>query len=104
MQELQLPTRHDWSASDTAYGKIAIDTFEPGFALTVGIAYRRALPSAIHGAAPPWVTIENVLHESSPLPGVQDDTLDIMMNLRHAVFAPNVNRPKIFRLRAQATR
>ena len=104
MQELQLPTRHDWSASENAYGKIAIDTFEPGFALTVGIAYRRALLSAIHGAAPTWVKIENVLHEFSHLPGVQEDTLDIMMNLRKVVFALHVNRPKILRLKAQGTR
>src|SRR5260370_9814188 len=101
MQELQLPTRHDWSASDNAYGEIAIDPFEPGFALTVGIAYRRALLSAIHGAAPTWVKIENVLHEFSHLPGVMDDTLDIMMNLRKVVFSLHVNRPKILRLKAQ---
>src|SRR5262244_3402657 len=101
MQELQLPTRHDWSATENAYGKIAIDTFEPGFALTVGIAYRRALLSAIHGAAPTWVKIENVLHEFSHLPGVMEDTLDIMMNLRKVVFTLHVNRPKILRLRAQ---
>src|SRR5438067_12362285 len=104
MQELQLPTRHDWSASDTAYGKIAIDTFEPGFALTVGIAYRRALLSAIHGAAPTWVKIENVLHEFSHLPGVQEDTLDIMMNLRKVVFALHVKRPNILRPKAQGAR
>jgi DNA-directed RNA polymerase subunit alpha len=104
MQELQLPTRHDWSASENAYGKIAVDSFEPGFALTVGIAYRRALLSAIHGAAPTWVKIENVLHEFSHLPGVQEDTLDIMMNLRKVVFALHVNRPKILRLKAQGTR
>src|SRR6266403_4487601 len=104
MQELQLPTRHDWSAAENAYGKIAIDSFEPGFALTVGIAYRRALLSAIHGAAPTWVKIENVLHEFSHLPGVMEDTLDIMMNLRKVVFALHVNRPKILRLKAQGTR
>src|SRR5438067_10766409 len=101
MQELLLPTRHDWSAAENAYGKIAIDSFEPGFALTVGIAYRRALLSAIHGAAPTWVKIENVLHEFSHLPGVQEDTLDIMMNLRKVVFTLHVNRPKILRLRAK---
>src|SRR3989442_1481113 len=68
---------------------------------TVGIAYRRALLSAIHGAAPTWVKIENVLHEFSHLPGVMEDTLDIMMNLRKVVFTLHVNRPKILRLRAQ---
>ena len=104
MQELQLPTRHDWNATETVYGKIVIEPFEPGFALTVGIAYRRVLLSAIHGAAPTWVKIENVLHEFSHLPGVQDDTLDIMMNLRKVTFALHVNRPKILRLKAQGPR
>src|SRR5205814_5749945 len=85
------------------YGKLVMEPFEPGFALTVGIAYRRALLSAIHGAAPTWVKIENVLHEFSHLPGVTEDTLDIMLNLRKVVFALHVNRPKILRLRAQGS-
>jgi DNA-directed RNA polymerase subunit alpha len=101
MQELQLPTSHEWTAQDRVYGKLVIGLFETGFALTVGNAYRRALLSAIHGAAPSWVKIENVLHEFSHLPGVVEDTLDIMMNLRKIVFALHVNRPKILRMRAQ---
>src|SRR2546423_7488274 len=101
MQELQLPVRHEWAVQDKNYGKLALDPCDPGFALTVGIAYRRALLSAIHGAAPTWVKIENVLHEFSHLPGVTEDTLDIMLNLRKVVFTLHVNRPKILRLRAQ---
>jgi DNA-directed RNA polymerase subunit alpha len=100
MQELELPTRHDWITQERTYGKLAIEPFEPGFALTVGNAYRRALLSAIHGAAPIWVKIENVLHEFSHLPGVMEDTLDILMNLRNVVFSLHVNRPKILRLKA----
>ncbi|PYN29622.1 MAG: DNA-directed RNA polymerase subunit alpha [Candidatus Rokuibacteriota bacterium] len=103
MQELQLPVRHEWAVQEKNYGKLALEPFEPGFALTVGIAYRRALLSAIHGAAPTWVKIENVLHEFSHLPGVTEDTLDIMLNLRKVVFALHVNRPKILRLRAQGS-
>jgi DNA-directed RNA polymerase subunit alpha len=101
MLELQLPARHDWNVQERTYGKLTIEPFEAGFALTVGNAYRRALLSAIHGAAPTWVKIENVLHEFSHLPGVMEDTLDIMMNLRNVVFALHVNRPKILRLKAQ---
>jgi DNA-directed RNA polymerase subunit alpha len=101
MQELQLPTSHEWTVQDRVYGKLTIGLFESGFALTVGNAYRRALLSAIHGAAPTWVKIENVLHEFSHLPGVVEDTLDVMMNLRKVVFALHVNRPKILRVRAQ---
>jgi DNA-directed RNA polymerase subunit alpha len=101
MLELELPTRHDWITADNTYGKLAIEPFEPGFALTVGNGYRRVLLSAIHGAAPTWVKIENVLHEFSHLPGVMEDTLDILMNLRKVVFRLHVNRPKILRLKAQ---
>src|SRR5262245_18406533 len=81
MLELELPTRHEWVVQERTYGKLTIEPFEPGFALTVGNSYRRVLLSAIHGAAPIWVKIENVLHEFSHLPGVTEDTLDILMNL-----------------------
>jgi DNA-directed RNA polymerase subunit alpha len=101
MLELELPTRHEWVVQEGTYGKLAIEPFEPGFAITVGNAYRRALLSAIHGAAPIWVKIENVLHEFSHLPGVMEDTLDILMNLRNVVFSLHVNRPKILRLKVE---
>ena len=101
MLDLQLPTRHDWVVQRGDYAKLVVEPFEPGFALTVGIAYRRALLSGIHGASPVWAKVENVLHEFSHLPGVTEDTLDIMMNLRKVVFGLHVNRPKILRLKAQ---
>src|SRR3970040_611849 len=101
MLELQLPARHDWPVQDKTYGKLVMEPFERVFALPVGLAYGRALLSAIHGAAPTWVKIETVLHEFSHLPGVMEDTLDIMLNIRRVVFALHVNRPKILRLKAQ---
>ena len=101
MKELALPVRHEWLARERAYGKIAIEPFEPGFALTAGNAYRRVLLSSIVGAAPTWVRIEGVLHEFSHLPGVREDTLDIILNLRKLVFTLHVDRPKLLRLKAQ---
>src|SRR5438128_11725495 len=100
MVELELPARHDWAVQEKNYGKLVIEPFEPGFALTVGIAYRRALLSAIHRAAPTWVKIENVLHEVSHLPGATEDTLDIMLSLREVGVADPVNRPTVHRLGA----
>lgn len=104
MLELLLPTRHEWQVRDPAYGRLALEPFEPGFALTVGNAFRRVLLSSIHGAAPTWVKIEGVLHEFSFLPGVTEDTLDIILNLRKVVFRLHLNRPKILRLKAQGPR
>src|SRR5215468_5297794 len=101
MLDLQLPARHDWVVQGGNYGKLVVEPFEPGFALTVGIAYRRALLSGIHGAAPVWAKIEHALHEFSHLPGVTEDTLDIMMNLRKMALLLTVTRPKTFRLKAR---
>ena len=104
MQQLALPVRHEWLVRERGYGKISMEPFEPGLALTVGNAYRRVLLSSIPGAAPTWAKIEGVLHEFSHLQGVNEDTLDIIMNLRQLVFVLHVNRPKLLRLRAQGPR
>ena len=80
MQQLALPVRHEWLVRERGYGKIAMEPFEPGLALTVGNAYRRVLLSSIPGAAPTWAKIEGVLHEFSHLQGVNEDTLDIITN------------------------
>src|SRR5215472_5953792 len=104
MPQLVLPARHEWLVNDRTHGQIAVEPFEPGFALTVGNAYRRVLLSSIPGAAPTWAKIEGVLHEFSHLQGVNEDTLDIIMNLRQLVFVLHVNRPKLLRLRAQGPR
>ena len=104
MLELQLPIRPEWLTKEREHGKLVMGPFERGIGLTVGNAYRRVILSSIHGAAPTWVKIENVLHEFSYLPGATEDTLDIMLNLRKVVFALHVNRPKILRLRVQGAR
>ncbi len=101
MEQLALPVRHEWLVRERGYGKIAMEPFEPGLALTIGNAYRRVLLSSIPGAAPTWAKIEGVLHEFSHLQGMTEDTLDIILNLRKLVFVLHVNRPKLLRLRAQ---
>lgn len=101
MLDLQLSKQQEWQAQDRQYGRMVLEPFEPGFALTIGNAFRRVLLSSIHGAVPTWAKIEGVHHEFSHLPGVMEDTLDVIQNLREVVFALHVNRPKILRLRAQ---
>src|SRR5258706_12714609 len=98
MQELVLPVRHEWLARERAYGKIAIEPFEPGFALTAGNAYRRVLLSAHTGAAPTWVKIEGALHEYSHLVGMREGTLASIMHLPKLGVTLHFNRPKTPRL------
>src|SRR6266478_4099871 len=77
MLQLAPPARHEWLVRERGHGKMVMEPFEPGLALTVGNTYRRVLLSSIPGAAPTWVKIEGVLHEFSHLQGVNEGTLEM---------------------------
>src|SRR5262245_36900601 len=64
------------------YGKFVIAPLERGFGLTLGNALRRTLLSSLPGAAVTAVRIEGALHESSTIPGVLEDTAEIILNLK----------------------
>ena len=51
--------------------------------MTLGNALRRVLLSSIGGAAITAVRIDGVLHEFSTIPGVREDVIEILMNLKH---------------------
>ncbi len=100
MTTLQLPRKHEWQDLAAEHGRFIVEPFEPGFGLTVGNAFRRVLLSSIEGAAPTWVKIENVLHEFSFLPGMLEDTLDVLNNVRKVVFKLHGDRDRLIQLRA----
>lgn len=66
--------------------KIVLEPFERGFGHTLGNALRRILLSSMPGAAVVEVQIEHVLHEYSTLPGVREDVVDILLNLKGLSF------------------
>lgn len=99
MTTVQLPRKHEWQELEPHHGRFTVEPFEAGFALTVGNAFRRVLLSSIEGAAPTWVKIENVLHEFSFLPGMVEDTLDVLNNVRKVVFKLHGERSRLTRLR-----
>ena len=67
------------------YGKFLIEPFDRGFGATVGNSLRRILLSSIPGSAVVGVRIEGVTHEFSSVPGVLEDVIDIMLNLKGLV-------------------
>jgi DNA-directed RNA polymerase subunit alpha len=76
------------------YGKFFAQPFERGFAVTIGHAMRRVLLSSIEGAAITALKIDGVLHEFSSLPGVVEDTTDLILNLKSIPFKLNTDKPK----------
>jgi len=68
------------------HAKVVMEPFERGFGHTLGNALRRILLSSMVGYAPTEVQITGVVHEYSTLPGVREDVVDMMLNLKGVVF------------------
>ncbi len=81
MIEIEKPTIEVVAHTGT-YGKFVVEPLERGYGTTLGNSLRRILLSSIPGAAVRSVKIEGVLHEFSTIPGVVEDTTQIILNLK----------------------
>jgi DNA-directed RNA polymerase subunit alpha len=64
------------------YGKFVISPLEAGYGITIGNALRRILLSSLEGAAVSSIRITDVPHEFTDIPGVREDVLQVMMNVK----------------------
>jgi DNA-directed RNA polymerase subunit alpha len=64
------------------YGRFVVEPLERGYGTTLGNALRRILLSSLPGAAITNVKFDGALHEFSNLPGVLEDTIEIILNLK----------------------
>ena len=69
--------------SSSTYAELSLEPLERGYGMTLGNSLRRMLLSSIRGAAITAVRISGVLHEFSTIPGVREDVIEILMNLKH---------------------
>lgn len=80
------------------YAKFVIEPLERGFGITLGNALRRILLSSIPGAAVTYMKIDGVLHEFSTIPGIVEDTIALMLNLKGMPVKLNTDEPKVLTL------
>ncbi len=73
---------------DERYAKYEIAPLEPGMGTTLGNALRRTLLNDILGAAITEVWIEGVPHEYTTIPGIKEDVLEIILNLKEVAIRP----------------
>jgi DNA-directed RNA polymerase subunit alpha len=64
------------------YGKFVISPLERGYGITLGNALRRVLLSSLEGAAVTSIRIADVQHEFSDIPGVREDVIRVMLQLK----------------------
>jgi len=68
-------------------GRFVAEPLERGMGTTLGNALRRVLLSSLPGYAVTAMRIEGIQHEFSTIPGVMEDVLDVIANLKKIVFA-----------------
>lgn len=84
----------------STYGRFTAEPFERGFGVTIGNALRRVLLSSLTGAAVTALKIEGVYHEFSTIPGVLEDTTEIILNIKELLLKMHVDGSKQLSLRA----
>ena len=69
-------------AESRNYGKFVISPLERGYGITLGNALRRVLLSSLEGAAVTSMRIVDVQHEFSEIPGVREDVIRVMLQIK----------------------
>ena len=87
--------------SGACYGQFLINSLRPGQGITIGNQLRRVLLGDLGGVAISAVRIAGVSHEFSTIPGVREDILEILLNLKGIVFKSETQNVQFGRLKIQ---
>lgn len=80
------------------YGKFVIEPLERGYGTTLGNSLRRVLLASLPGAAVTSINIDGVLHEFDTVPGVCEDVMQIILNIKGIAVKSYVEDEKIIEL------
>jgi DNA-directed RNA polymerase subunit alpha len=84
-----------------SYGRIVIEPLERGYGVTLGNSLRRVLLSSISGAAVTAIRVDGILHEFSTVPGVKEDVIELLMNVKHVPVRSYSSEFRILHLEAE---
>jgi len=79
-------------------GLFVIEPLSPGYGVTLGNSLRRVLLSSLEGAAITSVKIDGATHEFATLPGVREDVVEIILNLKSLRFRMHTDEPVTMKL------
>ncbi|HEW1754336.1 TPA: DNA-directed RNA polymerase subunit alpha [Streptococcus pneumoniae] len=80
------------------YGKFVIEPLERGYGTTLGNSLRRVFLASLPGAAVTSINIDGVLHEFDTVPGVREDVMQIILNIKGIAVKSYVEDEKIIEL------
>lgn len=87
-----------------SYGKFIIEPLERGYGVTLGNSLRRVLLSSMLGAAATAIRIEGITHEFTTIPGVKEDVIEIILNIKELVVKMYSDELQILKLNVKGKR
>lgn len=83
------------------FGQFVVEPLPRGYGSTLGNPLRRILLSSLSGAAVTAVKIDGVTHEFTTMPGVTEDVLHILLNVKEIVVRSHSDQPKTVTIKAK---
>lgn len=102
-RSLEMPKKLDCDESTytPTYGKFYAEPFERGYASTIGNSLRRILISSLEGSAVTSIKIEGARHEFASIPGVLEDSTQIVLNIKKLVLKSHFKSPKTIYIKVE---
>lgn len=105
MIEIEKPKLVCEETENGCFAKFVVEPLEKGYGITLGNCMRRTLLGAMPGIAPIAIKVAGVLHEFSTIPGVKEDVVDIVLNIKQLVLkASDLNQEINTTLRLKRTK
>ncbi|MDR2524109.1 MAG: DNA-directed RNA polymerase subunit alpha [Candidatus Nomurabacteria bacterium] len=87
------PKLSDVAPNGTNSAVFTVEPLHTGYGNTLGNSLRRVLLSSINGAAIVAFRVDGATHEFTTLPGVKEDVVEIMINLKNVALVSHSDEP-----------
>lgn len=95
---IHTPTLSNIVDHDNNASTFTVEPLQSGYGMTLGNSLRRVLLSSIAGAATTGIRIEGISHEFTTIPGVKEDVVAILQNIKSVRYKVYSDEPQILRL------
>ena len=99
-----LPSKPKIVSEEKFSGTYEIDGLYPGYGHTLGNSLRRIILSSLPGSAVTSVKIAGISHEFSVIPGVKEDAITILLNLKLMRFQMVGDEPQVLSLKVKGVK
>lgn len=103
-QNIALPSKPKIVSEEGQRGVYEIEGLYPGYGHTLGNSLRRIILSSLPGAAITQIKIKGVSHEFSAVPGIKEDVITILLNVKKIRLSLDSDEAQTIRIKVKGTK